>query len=252
MKVLAITQARIGSSRLPGKVLKKVKGESLLSIHIQRILKSKLINELVVATTHEDGVDEIINICRESNVEFHQGSVDDVLERFYEAAAPRYPDLVVRITSDCPLVDPEVIDKMIQAAIDNQKDYTSNTLHPTYPDGIDVEVMKFTALQRAFHEAKIPSEREHVTPYIWKNSTYKGHSLFTAENIENPIDFSGSRLTVDTPEDFEVIEKIIEIEGTDKSWEQYERTLSKNPEIKIINQSYRRNEGYEKSIKEGN
>lgn len=248
MQVLAITQARIGSSRLPGKVLRQVNGESLLSIHLKRILQSKLINKLMVATTHEEGVEKIIQVCNECNVGYYQGSLHDVLERYYETARSFNPDLVVRVTSDCPLIDPSVIDMAVQKAIDNKKDYTSNTLNPTFPDGIDVEVMKFEALKEAYEKAKSPSDREHVTPYIWKNSSYKGGDIFTSESFENPVDFSATRLTVDTAEDFEVIQKIIEIDGIDKSWEEYALTLKNNPQIQKINKFYRRNEGYEKSL----
>ena len=248
MRILAITQARIGSSRLPGKTLKKINGQSLLAIHLKRILRSKLISDLKVATTYEEGVDQIIEICKDCGVGFHQGSLHDVLERFYETAQPYGPDLVVRLTSDCPLVDPYVIDMIIQKAIDNGKDYTSNTIIPTYPDGIDVEVMKFTALEKAFKEAKLESEREHVTPYIWKNSPLKGGQIFSAESVENPIDNSDVRLTVDTSADFDVVTKIIDIDGIDKSWEEYVTTLKNHPEIKSLNDMHQRNEGYTKSI----
>jgi spore coat polysaccharide biosynthesis protein SpsF len=248
MKVLAITQARIGSSRLPGKTLKLIQGQTLLAIHLKRILRSKLITQLKVATTHEEGVEKIIQVCNECRVGYHQGSLHDVLERFYETAKPYSPDLVVRVTSDCPLIDPDVIDTMIQKAIDNGKDYTSNTIVPTYPDGIDVEVMKFSALEKAYKEAKIESEREHVTPYIWKNSSLKGGQLFSAESIENPVDFSDVRLTVDTSEDLEVIRKVIDLDGLDKSWKVYAATLKNNPQIKTLNDMHQRNEGYTKSI----
>lgn len=248
MKILAITQARVGSSRLPEKILKKIQGESLLSIHLKRILQSKNITKLKVATTNEEGVDDILQICNECNVEYYQGSLNDVLDRFYQTALPENPDWVVRLTSDCPLIDPEVIDNVISSALENNLDYTSNTLNPTFPDGIDVEVFKFSALQKAFDEAKMTSEREHVTPYIWKNSDVKGGTIFKAFSFENSKDFSAIRLTVDTIEDFEVIDKLIQIEGLSKNWESYVNTLENNPEIKLINQKYTRNEGYEKSI----
>ncbi len=252
MKILAITQARVGSSRLPEKILKKIEGKSLLSIHLNRILKSNLVTKLKVATTNEDGVEQIIAICNECEVEFYQGSLNDVLDRFYHTALPENPDWVVRLTSDCPLIDPMVIDTIIEAAVQNNLDYTSNTLNPTYPDGIDVEVFKFSALQKAFNEAMLKSEREHVTPYIWKNSTVKGGEIFKSFSYENNEDFSSIRLTVDTLEDFEVIEKLIQIEGTSKDWLSYVNTLNNHLEIKAINQKYNRNEGYEKSLNSEN
>lgn len=252
MKVLAITQARVGSTRLPEKIIKTINGETLLAIHLKRILQSKLITVLKVATTHEDGVEQITDICNTCGVGYYQGSLNDVLDRFYQTALPEKPEWVVRLTSDCPLIDPAVIDKVIQAAISNNLDYTSNTLNPTYPDGIDVEVFKFSALEKAHTDAILTSEREHVTPYIWKNSDLKGGTLFKAFSLENEEDLSAIRLTVDTAEDFEVIKKLIEIEGTQKDWKTYVNTLNNNPEIKAINQKYIRNEGYEKSINSEN
>jgi spore coat polysaccharide biosynthesis protein SpsF len=248
MKVLAITQARVASSRLPKKILKTINGVPLLTIHLNRILQSKLITKLIIATTYEEGVEPILKICNEIDVAFYQGSLNDVLDRFYQAALPQKPNWVVRLTSDCPLIDPIVIDKVVQVAIDHDVDYASNTLNPSYPDGIDVEVFKFSALEKAFKEATLMSEREHVTPYIWKNSDIKGGKIFKAFNVENKEDLSAIRLTVDTIEDFEVIEKLVQIQGTDRDWLTYVDTLNNHPEIKEINQKYRRNEGYNKSI----
>lgn len=252
MKVLAITQARVGSSRLPEKIIKTVNGETLLAIHLKRILRSKLITKLKVATTFEEGVEQILDICKDCGVSYFQGSLDDVLDRFYHAASNENPEWVVRLTSDCPLIDPSVIDEILQSAISNNLDYTSNTLYPTYPDGVDVEVLKFSALEKAFKEAKLLSEREHVTPFIWKNSDLKGGTIFKAYSFENGEDFSSVRLTVDTAEDFEVIEKLITLEGTGKDWLTYVKTLNNNPEIKSINQKYKRNEGYAKSVNSEN
>lgn len=248
MKVLAITQARYSSTRLPGKVLKKVQGKSLLEIHIKRILQSKLIDKLKVATTSEEDAINIVEICRDMNIDFYRGSLDNVLERFYFTALPENPDYIVRLTSDCPLVDPTLIDKVILFAIENNLDYASNALKPTFPDGMDVEVFKFSALKKAFFEAKLTSEIEHVTPYIWKNSSFYGRNIFKSDCLVNEIDFSSVRLTVDTPEDFIVIEKLIQINGITKGWKEYVDALDNHPEIKIINEKYKRNEGYMKTL----
>src|SRR6267154_689909 len=137
MKIVAITQARFGSSRFPGKVLKKIKEETLLSIHLKRVLKSQLINKFVVATTNEPEAQEIGAIATACGVSFHRGSMDDVLDRFYQSIKGEQFDLVVRITSDCPLIDPALIDKVIRFTITNNLDYCSNTLDPKYPDGQD-------------------------------------------------------------------------------------------------------------------
>lgn len=248
MKILAITQARYGSTRLPAKILKEVNGMTLLEIHLRRILKSKLISKVKVATTTEEGAEYIINVADKVGVESYQGSVNDVLDRFYQTAKTENPDYIVRITSDCPLIDPVIIDKVIEACINSDCDYVSNVLEPTYPDGMDVEVFKFSALEKAWKEAGLSSDREHVTPYIWKNSTSKGGELFKSKNVSNDTDWSSERITVDTPDDFLVAKILIEQLGIEKSCEDYVAYLNSYKDIKAINQHYSRNEGYDKSL----
>lgn len=248
MKILAITQARYGSTRLPAKILKEVCGMTLLEIHLHRILQSKLISKLKVATTTEEGAEYIINIADKVGVESYQCSFNDVLDRFYQTAKPEHPDYVVRITSDCPLIDPEIIDKTIAACIESGCDYVSNTLMLTYPDGMDVEVFKYSVLERAWQEAALQSEREHVTPYIWKNSTVKGGKLFKSINVANDEDWSKERITVDTPDDFALVKNLIEQLGIEKSCADYVAYLDSHENIKAINQHYSRNEGYDKSL----
>ncbi|MGP1537413.1 cytidylyltransferase domain-containing protein [Bacteroides heparinolyticus] len=248
MKVLAITQARYGSTRLPAKILKEVNGVTLLEIHLRRILQSKMITKLKVATTDEEGSKFIIDICNKVGVEYHQGSVNDVLDRFYQTASPENPDYVVRVTSDCPLIDPDIIDQVIKTCIDGGYDYASNTLIPTYPDGMDVEVFKFSALEKAWKEAKLLSEHEHVTPYIKNNSTVMGGTLFKSFNVVNDVDLNELRITVDEQRDFEVIKALIEEVGIDKHCADYVAYLDAHKEVKDINSSIIRNEGYAKSL----
>jgi spore coat polysaccharide biosynthesis protein SpsF len=248
MKILAITQARIGSTRLPEKILKTINGVSLLEMHLIRIQQSKLISKLKVATTTETDSNKIVSLCHKLGIEVHKGSLNNVLDRFYETALPEKPDWVIRLTSDCPLIDALEIDKVIQFAIDKDLDYASNGLTPTLPDGMDVEVFKFTALKKAWNEAEIASELEHVTSYIWKNSTYKGGAIFRSDCVINDTDYSAIRLTVDTLEDFQVIEALVKLIGNDKRWMDYVKLLKNHPEIKKINNDFSRNEGYERSI----
>ncbi len=248
MKILAITQARISSTRFPEKILKTISGESLLEIHIKRIKKSKLITKIIVATTIEPDAKKIIQIAKKQKVDYYQGSINNVLDRFYKASLNENPQWIVRLTSDCPLIDAELIDKVINHAVKNDYDYVSNTLKPTFPDGFDVEVFKYSALKKAFSEAKLLSELEHVTPYIWKNSTFLGGNLFKSDCIMNDIDYSALRLTVDTIDDYELLKQIIQLVGTNESWVTYTKTIVENPDIKKINQMHKRNEGYEKSI----
>ena len=248
MKILGITQARVGSTRFPRKILRQINGQSLLEIHLRRILKSKLLTKLKIATTFEVEAEQIIAIADDMNVSVFQGSTDDVLDRFFHAAKPERPDYIVRFTSDCPLIDPDVIDSVIQYTISHDYDYVSNTLLATYPDGIDVEVFKYTALVEAFNNASLKSEREHVTPYIWKNSTFMGGNLFKSGCLKYTEDLSDMRITVDTEDDFHVIEQLVLQLGMESSWLDYVSFLKKNSEIMDINKKYARNEGYIKSI----
>ena len=250
MKILAITQARVGSSRFPEKILKEVHGETLLEIHIKRILRSKNITQLKIATTNEPDAFKIVNLAKKLGIESYKGSLNNVLERFYFCAKSENPDYVVRLTSDCPLIDACVIDLVIDIILsDNTLDYISNTLNPTYPDGMDVEVFKFSALEKAYNEASDNLDKEHVTPYIWRNSSMKGGSLFHSFSYENDQDYSKMRMTVDEPEDYIVIESLINSLGLDKSWQEYTNFLITNNEIQQLNQRFKRNEGYYKNQK---
>jgi spore coat polysaccharide biosynthesis protein SpsF len=248
MKVLAITQARYNSTRLPGKVLKKISDRTLLQIHLERIKQSKLISKIKVATTTEPEASAIVDICEKMGIEAYKGSIDDVLDRFYQTALPEKPDYIVRMTSDCPLIDAVEIDKVINCILNNDCDYVSNCMEPTLPDGLDVEVFRFSALKKAFLEAKLKSDREHVTPYIERNSTVNNGTLFNSFSYKNEHDFSQYRLTVDETEDFDLIEILIQKLGIDKGWKDYIDYINKNPEILNINSKFSRNEGYQRSL----
>jgi len=251
MKVLAITQARYGSTRLPAKILKEVNGTTLLEIHLRRILQAKSIDKLKIATTDEEGSKFIVAVAEKVGVDYFKGSVDDVLSRFYGTASPEKPDYVIRLTSDCPLIDPTVIDSVVNFCIEGDYDYAS-TDPETFPDGLDTEVMKFSVLEKAYKEANLTSEREHVTPYIWKNGTNRGGTLFKTARLVNPLgefNANDNRITIDEPEDFEVIKALIQKLGIDKTWKDYIDYLYSHPEIKALNSRFKNNEGYEKSIK---
>lgn len=248
MTILAITQARVGSSRLPAKVLKEVNGMTLLSIHLKRLLKSHKISQLLVATTLEPDAQKICDIATAANVKYYRGNMNDVLDRFYQAALPYKPDYVVRITSDCPLLDAAVVDAVIEQAIANGTDYTSNTMEHTFPNGQDVEVFTFAALEKAWQEATLKSDREHVTPFIWRNSSYKNGTIFRSENIVCNKDLGHIRLTVDEPEDFEVVRILVEHLGADATWEDYVEHLKIHPEIQRLNSHIPINEGYQRSL----
>jgi spore coat polysaccharide biosynthesis protein SpsF len=248
MKILCITQARVGSTRLPRKVLKKIKGKTLLEIHLRRARKSKMITKLKVATTIEDEAAKIVSIAKKLGIESFRGPVNDVLERYYLAALPDTPDYVVRLTSDCPLIDSSEVDRVIEKCIDGNYDYASNALEPTFPDGMDTEVFKFSVLKKAYREATLKSDREHVTPYIWRNSSVKGGKIFRSLSVKYHKDFSKYRLTVDTKDDFNLIKKLILGLGFNRKWMDYVNYLNKNPYLMNINAKYKRNEGYQKSL----
>ena len=250
MKVVVITQARSGSTRLPNKVLKEISGKTLLQIHVDRIKQSKLVDEIYIATTTNKRDDLIENLAKELKVNYYRGSENDVLDRFYQTIKYEKPDLIVRLTSDCPLIDPSLIDVVVQQAKDKKLDYYTNTMEELFPDGQDIEVFTFKALEQAWKEANLKSEREHVTPYIRNNSSYKGGTLFTSDNYSIDNNYNHVRLTVDEPADFEAIEKIIIKLGLEVGWKIYADYYLSNKEIYSLNSSIIRNEGYQKSIKE--
>lgn len=248
MDVLVVTQARSGSTRLPNKVLKEIKGKSLLEIHINRIKQAKTIDGLLIASTTNEKDLVIEALAKELDVPCYRGDENDVLDRFYQAVKDIKPKRIVRLTSDCPLIDPELLDEIITVAIDKNLDYYTNVLEELYPDGQDIEVFTFDALEKAWKEAKLLSEREHVTPYIRNNSTYKGGALFTSDNHSPQSNYNHVRLTVDEQVDFDVISKMIDALGLDKDWKTYATYYLNNNEIKSLNSQIIRNEGYLKSL----
>lgn len=246
MKVVIITQARHSSSRLPGKVLLNINGKSILQLHLERIRFSKLATDFFVAIAEETGSKIIETISTKAGFQSYIGSVKDVLDRFYQTSKIANPDLIVRLTSDCPLIDHNLIDEMIDFMLKNPCDYLSNTLNPTYPDGQDIEIFTIRALQEAWLNAKVDSEREHVTPYIWKNSNFFSNNLFKSFSYENGDNYSHIRMTVDEFEDFQLVEKLTSILGFDKSWKEYSNYIIKN-NIGQLNSQFSRNSGYLKS-----
>ncbi|NEO12175.1 MULTISPECIES: glycosyltransferase family protein [unclassified Moorena] len=207
MKLVIIVQARMTSTRLPGKVLKQVLGKPLLDYQIERLRRVKLADEIVIATTINQTDEPIVELCNSISIPYFRGSEEDVLARYYGAAVEHQADVVVRVTSDCPLIDPQVIDQVIQFYLDHQGeyDYVSNSLQRTYPRGMDTEVFSFAALDEAFHEASAQPDREHVTPFIHRQpERYRlGHVTYVEDN-------SNHRWTVDTAEDFELIRRMLE------------------------------------------
>lgn len=206
MKTVIIVQARMTSTRLPGKILKQVLGKPLIEYQIERLQRVKLVDEIVIATTTNQTDEPIVELCNRLSVPYFRGSEQDVLERYYQATTAHQADVVVRVTSDCPLIDPEVIDKVIDYYLQNQShyDYVSNSLQRTYPRGMDTEVFSGSVLQQAFWEATAQPDREHVTPFI-----YRQPDRYRLGHVTYSKDCSHHRWTVDTPEDFDLIQKML-------------------------------------------
>lgn len=207
MRVEVFVQARMGSTRLPGKVLKSVLGKTLLEFLVERLSQAKEIADVVILTTTQPADDAIEQFCQQRGIACFRGSEDNVLERYYQAALQRQPDAIVRVTADCPLIDPEVLDQVVRVFKKHAADidFVSNTLEGTFPRGLDVEVFSFQALEKAFQEARFPEELEHVTVYF-----YRHPKLFRLKNVAHPISLVQHRWTVDTPEDLALITLILE------------------------------------------
>lgn len=255
LKTIAIIQARRGSSRLPDKILKKVNSHTLLDYHISRVKHASLIDEVILATTTNKEDQILAESAKKHDIHITFGSESDVLDRYYQAAKPHFPCNIVRLTADCPLIDASIIDEVVNKfnAL-NGFDYVSNNMDPTYPDGMDVEVFSHMALEKAFNLANLKSEREHVTPFIWKNSSFfkPKQFQFRSFNYENKNNLSHIRLTVDELEDCMLIEAIISHLGKGEfpfksSLKEIIAFLNQNPRL-IQNTQYARNEGYAKSL----
>lgn len=246
IKVLAIIQARTNSSRLPGKVLISINKKKIIQHVYDRVSSAKLIDKTYVATTILDSDLELVKVCSKKNINIFCGSSDDVLDRYFQLAKLIKPIHVVRITADCPVIDPLVIDHIIQIHLDGNYDYTSNTLINPFPDGQDVEIFKFSALENAFKNTKMLSEREHVTPYIKFNE-----KLFNIKKVLSEKDYKKYRWTLDEKEDLEVIKFIYDklysknpLFGMDDILKLYR----KNKGLVKINSMYTREEGYKRSL----
>jgi spore coat polysaccharide biosynthesis protein SpsF len=245
--VVLITQARMGSTRFPGKVLYNICGKELLKIHLDRLRNCKKISDIIVATTiniNDDILSENVKIW---GYNVFRGSENDVLDRFYNAVKDFRPNWVVRVTSDCPLLDPVLVDEVIEFAKNECVDYCSNTLLEHFPDGQDVEVFTFSALEKAWIESKKMSEREHVTPYIKNNSNFFGKNSFEAINYPAPENYSDIRMTVDEDRDLKLVELLVSKLGFEKSWIEYTNYIINN-KLFEINKGIIRNEGLFKSL----
>jgi spore coat polysaccharide biosynthesis protein SpsF (cytidylyltransferase family) len=240
-----IIQARMSSTRLPGKVMKLLDGKNpSISFTISQLQQSKEIDKIIVATTTNKEDDIIVDYLKNSEVDFFRGSSNDVLGRYYECALEYSLSGVLRITADCPLIDPTIVDKGLTIFKNNTYDYVSNTLARTFPDGNETEIFSFNALKRANNEATLPSEREHVTPY------FKTHpNLFNMKNFENFENLSHLRWTMDYEEDLKLIKLIFKkIPKRPILMNDILNLLKNEPDLKKINSNHYPDESYQKSL----
>jgi spore coat polysaccharide biosynthesis protein SpsF len=244
--LLAILQARTTSSRLPDKVLKPLLGVPMLLRQIERVRRSRHIDRLVVATSDDSSDDAIAALCGRDGIDCFRGSLADVLDRFYQAALRLHPPSIVRLTGDCPLADPAVIDKVIDFYRDGRYDYASNAVEPTFPDGLDVEVFSFDALETAWRETGRGAEREHVTLYI-----YRHPDRFRIGHFKMEPDLSRLRWTVDEPADFEFVTAVYEAlypANPAFTMEHVLAYLERRPDLAGLNSTIARNEGLRLSL----
>ena len=244
--ILAILQARYSSFRLPMKVLKPILNKPMMLHQIERLQHSTMIDKIVVATSVDDSDDVIEKMCLDNNIEIFRGDLDNVLDRFYECAKLYNPRYIVRLTADCPLIDWQVIDEMIQYCLEGNFDHVKTSLK--FPDGLDAEVLKMNALVESKNKATLPSEIEHVTQYIINNP-----EQFINKVFEFNKDLSHLRWTVDELEDFTLVEKIYQALYEKNPFfltDDILNLLQERPELTNINDKLSRNEGLEKSLEE--
>lgn len=246
MRTVAIIQARMSSSRLPGKVLLDLAGEPMLVRVVERVRRAVTVDDVAVATTTDPSDDPIANLCRERGYAFYRGSMFDVLDRFYGAARQMNADVIVRVTGDCPVIDAHVIDHTVNAFHTAGADFAANRLPPpwkrTWPIGLDTEVCSFAALERAWKEAQLPYEREHVMPYF-----YDVEGRFKTIITDHDPDYGAQRWTVDTPEDLRLLSAIFtHFAGQDTfTWLEVLDLIQKAPELAQINAAVRHKIGTE-------
>ena len=231
MNVVAVVQARMGSTRLPGKVLQDLAGQSMLARVVRRVERSRNVDQVVVATSTSPADEAIVAECARLGVASFCGNEHDVLDRYYRAAVHYRAQTIVRITSDCPLIEPQIVDEVVAAFLAAEPDYASNTLDRTYPRGLDTEAVSMAALARAWAEAAEPYQRIHVTPYFYQNP-----ELFTLLSVRQARDDSQQRWTVDTPEDLAFVRQIYErLGGGEFHWQDVLDLLECEPGLLALN-----------------
>jgi len=246
--IAAIVQARMNSSRFPGKVLEPILGQPMIRRQLERLGHAQHIEQVLVATSDQISDDPIAEVVREAGADCFRGSLDDVLDRVYQAAAATDADHIVRLTGDCPLTDPAIVDKVVAEHLAAGNDYTSNTVSLSFPDGLDVEVVTFAALKRAWQSAHAIEEREHVTAYLYRHA-----EIFKLGQVLNGADLSGLRWTVDYPADLEFVRAVfaaLHPTRADFGLQDIIRLIKSNPALSEINAAV--NPSHNRSVSRSN
>jgi len=244
--ILAILQVRFSSSRLPGKVLKPIMGKPMLAYQLERLARCKKIDRLIVATSDHPEDQAIANLCNELNISCFHGPLEDVLARFYLATEKYQPTHIVRLTGDCPLADPAVIDELISLHLEGGYDYSSNCHIPSYPDGLDAEILTYQSLKTIYQQAQTPAEHEHVTYYIHQHK-----ADFNIGLLSRTPSLAHLRWTVDEPADFELVKYIYERLyplNPNFSTNDILSLIEREPELATLNTQHQRNEGLARSL----
>ena len=241
-----IIQARMGSSRLPGKVMEKLDQDNTVLSYVNRQLKhSKFLDDIVVATTSLKRDEVIVDFLEREGIKYFCGDEENVLDRYYQCAKKFSMSEIVRIPSDKPLIDPDIVDKCIQVFLSKKYDYVTTFLEPSFPYGTEVEIFSFDALEKTWKNAKLPSEHENVTPYIYNNK-----DKFQIYNVKNSIDLSHLRWVVDRAEDLELVRQLVsKIDKDPILMQDILEVFESDPKLAEINSNVRHDEGYKKSLK---
>jgi len=241
-----IIQARMGSSRLPGKVMEKLdEDNTVLSYVIRQLKHSKFLDDIVVATTSLKRDEVIVDFLENEGIKYFCGDEENVLDRYYQCAKKFSVSEIVRIPSDKPLIDPDIVDKCIQIFLSKKYDYITTFLEPSFPYGTEVEIFSFDALEKTWKNAKLPSEHENVTPYIYNN-----RDKFQIYNVKNSIDLSHLRWVVDRAEDLELVRQLVsKIDKDPILMQDILEVFKSDPKLAEINSNVRHDEGYQKSLK---
>ena len=245
-KIVAIVQARMTSTRLPNKVLMDMGGKTVVGQVFNQLSFSKLLNEIVLATSTDKSDDPLENWVKDNHIRYFRGNLNNVLKRFFDTAKQVGADIIVRITADCPLIDPEVVDNVISGFLEGGYDYYSNTNPPTFPDGLDTEVFSFATLERAYKEAELQSEIEHVTPYIRNHP-----GIFKMGNYKSEINYEYLRWTLDNREDYDLLTRIFNALRKENSFISHKEVMNyidADSNLLKTNAHIKRNEGYIKSL----